>query len=150
MITTASVAFTLASSGNAYVLSNNPSLLVNQTSLNIGKTYSIAVTVSVSMPSSLSGNPGYQIGKNIIFNSTIYSIGDPVTGACYGTPNSSSTISVPFGLNQIFSCISNSSCPSNYYIDTIAQSVLTIQKYGSKSTDTITVGGTGVTVNTCN
>jgi len=149
IIKSASLTLVVVSSGNTYILSS-ASLSVTQSGVNLGTTSTISVSVSASLPTSFSGNPGYQVGKNIVLNSNLYSIENPSTGSCYTVGSTtSSTIVIPFGLNQILSCNSPSPCSSSYYIDSISQSAWAIQKYGSKSSDTITVGGTGATVNTC-
>lgn len=150
MITSASVTLTLTSTGSSYNLSSAV-LSVTQATKSIGVSYSIPVSVSVSIPTSSSGNPGYQLGKKITLHSNLYVIQNPSTGTCYTTGSNLSTISMFFGLNQIFSCVGSSSCSNNFYIDTILQSSWSIQKYALNSTDNITVTGTGKSFNTsCN
>lgn len=105
--------------------------------LNTPLTVTVVVTIAAATAAK-SGNPGYLQGKPITM-SNIASIIDSTTSNC-ATSSSGSAISVPFNVKQTFACSSPTPCSSNYYIDTLAaNNSLTINKYASQSTETITV-----------
>ena len=77
----------------------------------------------------------------------LYQIADS-SGNCVITGSTST--SILFGQNAIYSCVSTNPCSSSLYIDSIIkQTGLQIHKWASESTSSISVGGTSSTANSC-
>lgn len=115
--------------------------------LNTPLTITVTITRSISNANTaMSGNPGYLQGNPITMSGGIFSVTNPTDNNCVNVANSvtNGKISVPFGVNAEFQCSSPNPCSSSYYIDSISQISLTLNKYASTS-DTVTLGGTSST-----
>lgn len=124
---------------------NFQTLTVSNPSTNPSATLNTALTVTVTITFSSantaqSGNPGYLQGNSIKMT-TISGISD-ATGACASIAGAASNaaISVPFNVKKTVSCSSPTPCASSYYIDSLSNLSITLNKYASQSTETITVG----------
>lgn len=130
-------------SGGTY---NFQTLTVNTPSTNPSATLNTALTVTVTISfttanTAQSGNPGYLQGSSIKMT-TISGISDTTTGVCATVAGAASNaaISVPFNVKKTVSCSSPTPCASSYYIDSLSNLSITLNKYASQSTETITVG----------
>ena len=148
VLTGMTISYTIATSGTSYVLSS-VTITPTYSTIAYGSTSIVSLSVTVTSPASTSGNPGYKIGKPITISPSISTIANPTTGACL-TTSSGSTLSLLFGQPVTYSCTSSSPCSISYYVDSIIKSSISIQKYASQSTDTITVSGTSSTADSCN
>ena len=147
VLTGMTIAYTIGTSGTSYVLSS-VTITPTYSTVTYGSTVVASLSVTVSSPASSSGNPGYRLDKPITISPSIFALGDPTTGACY-TTSTGSTLSLLFGQSATYSCISASPCSTSYYIDSLIKSSISIQKYASQATDTITVSGTSSGTNGC-
>jgi hypothetical protein len=141
------IAYTIGTSSTSYVLSS-VTITPTYRTVSYGSTVIVSLSVTTTSPASTSGNPGYRLGKPLTISPSIFAIANPTTGACL-TTSSSSPLSFLFGQPAIYSCSSSTPCSVSYYIDSIIRSSISIQKYASQSTDTITVSGIS-TANSCN
>jgi hypothetical protein len=76
-------------------------------------------------------------------NGGIAAILDSTTGNC-ATSASGSSITIPFGVGQTFSCPSPSACTNIYYIDSLANITLSLNKYALPLSDTVTVSASNM------
>lgn len=148
VLTGLTISYTISSSQNYYTLSS-ATVTPSYSNIALGSTAITTVTLTVSAPTSTSGNPGYKLGKAITINSALSAITDPSTGNCYAASSATGTISVLFGQANTYRCTSSSPCSNSYYIDSLLTKTITIQKYAADSTETITVGGTAAGLNGC-
>lgn len=128
MVTAQAIAITLSSVGAVYVIE---AISVNLTQENVdfsvNKVYPIKTTITITKsPSTVTypGNPGYIMGKPVKLDnagvSQNFQIADS-TGNCLTTPTTStpptSTVSLLFGQNAVYSCTANNPCSNSFYID---------------------------------
>jgi len=148
VLTGMTISYTIGKSGTSYVLSGVTISPTYNSTVTYGSTVIVSLSVTVNSPVSSSGNPGYRLGKPITISPSIFTIGDPTTRTCY-TSSTGSTLDLLFGQSATYSCVSPSPCSTSYYIDSLIQSTISIQKYAFQSTDTITVIGTSSGTNGC-
>jgi hypothetical protein len=128
----------LVYSGGFYALQNVVVSTPTTAPITLNTLTTVSVTISISTSTPKSGNPGYLQGKAITMSGGIANILDTLTGIC-STSSSGSAISIPFNVKKTVSCSSPTPCTSNYYIDTLSNLSLTINKYAAQSSDVITV-----------
>jgi hypothetical protein len=125
--------------------------------MTLNPIYTIITTITINKPAnstSFSGNPGYIMGKSInVDNSgtpfTLFDIADG-TGNCLNTGINGTSTPILFGQNVAYSCATTTPCTSSLYIDSLAKlTSFKISKWAKGSLDTVLVGGTGSTINTC-
>ena len=100
----------------------------------------VTTTVALTKPSERSGNPGYIVGRNIVILSSLSIITNPSNGNCLTA--ASNNISIPFGVQQTYSCVSASPCTNAFYIDSLPSLSISLQKYANDAS-TITVDTSG-------
>jgi hypothetical protein len=141
------ITYSIGTSGTSYIISG-VTITPTYSTVAYGSTVLVSLSMTVSSLVSSSGNPGYRLGKPITISPSVFAIGDPTTGTCH-TTSTGSTLSLLFGQSATYSCRSTSPCTTSYYIDSLIKSSISIQKYASQSTDTITVSGTSSGKNGC-
>jgi hypothetical protein len=136
-----SLSAVLGYTSGSYTLQSPTVSVSSNPSASLNTQYTVTTTISLTTANTAkSGNPGYLQGKAITMSGGIAGIVNSATGNC-ATASTNAAISIPFAVDSAFSCSSPSPCSSSYYIDTLGSLNLTISKYASQSTDTITVGG---------
>jgi hypothetical protein len=129
----------LGYSNGAYTLQSPTVSTLTNPSASLNTQYTVTVSVNIAPANNpKSGNPGYLQGKPITMSGGIAAILDSTTGNC-ATSASGSAISLPFAVSQTLSCPSPSACTNTYYIDSLSSLNLTINKYASQSTDSVSV-----------
>ncbi len=147
VLTGMTITYSIGTSGTSYIISG-VTITPTYSTVAYGSTVLVSLSMTVSSLVSSSGNPGYRLGKPITISPSVFAIGDPTTGTCH-TTSTGSTLSLLFGQSATYSCRSTSPCTTSYYIDSLIKSSISIQKYASQSTDTITVSGTSSGKNGC-
>lgn len=104
-----------------------------------GKVLITTTIVIQKAGSSLSGKPGYIIGKPLIYSSgSISLIGDSNKNCLSASNVQNNKLNIKFGINETFTCLIATGvnpCSSSLYIDTIALgSSFKFLKYASKTT----------------
>lgn len=138
IVTGFSLSGTLSYSSGSYSI-QSPPVISTSTNPSASLNTEYAVTVSINLASAntvRSGNPGYLQGKSITMVGGIGNILNSATGNC--ATSAGVLTDVPFAVDRTFSCPSPSPCSNSYYIDTLGNLSLTINKYASQSIEAIT------------
>ena len=148
VITAVALTMTLGSSGSEYTLSST-SLSYTQGTVAFNTPTVVTVTVTLTEPTASSGNPGYIVGDPITVPSSLFITADTTSGACL-TTSATTALSIPFAVNSTFRCTSASPCSTSYYIDTFPSLTITLQRYASQSTESVTVDVSSAGTYGCN
>ncbi len=122
---------TLGYSSGSYSLS---SVVYAPNTISVTYGGEIQVKVQISLTTSTqqkSGNPGYIIGKPITMTNGIGEILSSTSGIC--STSATGALTIPFGINTVYSCPSPLPCSASYYIDSLSSITLTVNKYASQS-----------------
>lgn len=87
VLTSLAITYTISSTLSAYTLTS-ATITPTYTSVALGSTATVTVTRTITMPTTTSGNPGYQLGKAITITSptSFFPISDPITSTtCFAT-----------------------------------------------------------------
>lgn len=123
MITEQQIDLTISSSGSSYIIDLiTVTLTKSKIDFSVYKNYQIKTIINVANAASTvsySGNPGYLLNKAVKMESSagtynLFNIAD-ASGNC--VISGVSTVSLLFGQNALYSCISSNPCASSLYID---------------------------------